>query len=402
MKLAYLLNTYPLISTTFIRREIEAHEAAGAPITRYAVRPWADTLVDQGDIDEAARVRYLLVGNLRGIFLALLSSLFTRPAALFRGLALTARLFRNARGGFVRHAAYFLEAVYLQRRARADAIDHIHAHFATNAAAVAMLSREMGGPPYSFTVHGPDDIFYAPLLSFREKIRRAEFVVAISHYARAQLIRIGRSAAADKIRVVRCGLVLDDFAPSPPERSQTFVCVGRLCPEKGQALIPGALARVLREFPEARVTLVGDGESRAEVEEAIRAHGVERAAAVVGWKSNAEVFELLRSSRALLLPTFAEGLPVVIMEAFALGRPVISTYIAGIPELVDRNCGWLVPAGDEESLAEAMLEALHADEAVLAAFGREGRARVEERHDLKKNAATLRALFAGDRRARPR
>ncbi len=402
MKLAYLMNTYPLISTTFIRREIEAHEKAGVPVTRYAIRPWTDKLVDENDIAEAARVHYLLVGNLPGLFSAFFAQLFTGPAALLRGFLLTAKLCRNARGGLIRHAAYFLEATYLQRRARADAIDHIHSHFGTNATAVAMLAREMGGPPYSFTVHGPDDFIYAPLLSFPEKIARAEFVVAISHYARAQLIRIGRAAAAEKIRIVRCGLMLAAFAPARPEASETFVCVGRLCPEKGQALIPAALARVRREFPQAKAVLVGDGESRADIENAARAHGVEGAIEFLGWKSNEKVVEIIRKSRALLLPTFAEGLPVVIMEAFALARPVISTYIAGIPELVDRNCGWLVPAADEEALAEAMLDALYADDAILAALGREGRARVEERHDLEENAAALRALFVGDRRARPR
>ncbi|MEX0644212.1 MAG: glycosyltransferase, partial [Parvularculaceae bacterium] len=376
MKIAYLMNTYPLISTTFIRREIEAHEAAGLPITRYAIRPWPHALVDERDIAEAARVHYLLVGNLPGLFTAFFTQLLTRPLALFRGLALTAKLCRNARGGVVRHVAYFLEAVYLERRARADGIGHIHAHFATNATAVAMLARAMGGPSYSFTVHGPDDIIYAPLLSYPGKIARSEFVVAISHYARAQLIRIARAGAADKIRVVRCGLMLEEFAPAAREASETFVCVGRFCPEKGQVLIPSALARVRREFPEAKVVLVGDGEGRADIENAARAHGVEGAVDFLGWKSNEEVADVMRKCRALLLPTFAEGLPVVIMEAFALARPVISTYIAGIPELVDRNCGWLVPAGDEEALAEAMLDALYADSAILAAFGREGRARV--------------------------
>ncbi|MGE0408610.1 MAG: glycosyltransferase family 4 protein [Amphiplicatus sp.] len=393
MKLAYLMNTYPLVSTTFIRREIEAHEAAGVSVTRYALRPWKDDLVDPSDIAEKDRVHYILVGNLRGLAAAFFAEFFTRPVAVLRGLLAAAGLWRNARGGLVRHKAYFFEAVYLLRRARADGIDHIHAHFGTNAAAVAMLVRIMGGPAYSFTAHGPDELFDAPLLSFPDKIRHAAFVAAISHYARAQLIRIAGAAAAEKIRVIRCGLPLDEFAPAPPPPNQTFVCIGRLCPQKGQALIPAALARVRRDFPDARVILVGDGEARAAIEAAARAEGVAEAIDFAGWKSNRDAMALLAGARALLLPTFAEGLPVVLMEAFALGRPVVSTFIAGIPELLDAQCGWIVPAGDEDALAEAMADAFGASEAVLAAKGREGRARVEARHDLQKNAAALRGLF---------
>lgn len=393
MKLAYLMNTYPLISTTFIRREIEAHEAAGLAITRYASRPWAERLVDERDIAEKARTHYLLVGNIPGVFRAFVELVLTRPGSALRGTALALTLWRNARAGLVRHAAYLLQAAYLVKRARADGVDHIHAHFGTNAAALAMLAREMGGPAYSFTVHGPDEIFDAKWLSFPEKIERADFVVAISHHAKAQLLRVASSAFADKIHVVRCGLFLDEIAPESPRPSETFLCVGRLCRQKGQALIPAALARARREFASAKVVFIGDGESRAEIEAAARRHGVDGAVDFLGWRSNDEVLEHLREARALLLPTFAEGLPVVIMEAFALGRPVISTFIAGIPELLDKNCGWIVPAGDEDALAEAMLDALYADAADLAAFGREGRARIEERHDLRNNAAALRALF---------
>ena len=393
MKLAYLMNTYPLTSTTFIRREIEAHERSGLAVARYAMRQWDGELVDPADIAEKPRTQYILSGNAGPLIAACLLELVSNPGGLARALGPWFSLWRKARGGLARHAAYLLEAVYFRRRARADGIDHVHVHFLTNAAAVAMLARIMGGPSYSVTVHGPDELTDAPLLSFPEKIGRASFIAAITHFCKSQLIRFSSIAMGEKIHIVHCALELSQFEPSAPPDNRTFVCVGRLCPQKGQAQIPAAAAALRAEFPDIRVLLVGDGESRAEVEAEIARHGVGDCVEVKGWTPNAEVRAALRGARALLLPSYAEGLPVVIMEALALGRPAISTYIAGIPELVDEGCGWIIPAGSQEALVEAMRAALAASPETLAAKGAEGRARIERGHDVDAEAAKLRALF---------
>jgi colanic acid/amylovoran biosynthesis glycosyltransferase len=142
------------------------------------------------------------------------------------------------------------------------------------------------------------------------------------------------------------------------------------------------------------VVLIGDGEERPALEAEIARHGVAGHIELRGWQPNAEVRRALEAARALLLPSFAEGLPVVIMEAFALGRPVISTYIAGIPELVDASCGWLAPAGDVEGLAAAMRDALSAAPDRLVRMGAEARARAVARHDIAASARQLKALFS--------
>ncbi|MEM0944219.1 MAG: glycosyltransferase, partial [Pseudomonadota bacterium] len=173
-----------------------------------------------------------------------------------------------------------------------------------------------------------------------------------------------------------------------------IVCVGRLCPQKGQTLIPKAVARVAETHPALRVTLIGDGESRAEIEAEIATLGLADRITLLGWQSNAEVRAAISRARALMLPSFAEGLPIVLMEAFALGRPVLTTYIAGIPELVDQSCGWLIPASDEEALAEALADVMATPPERLAEMGRTGRARVEAAHDQHANAARLKDLIA--------
>ncbi len=378
------MNSYPMTSTTFIRREMESLEGLGLDIERYAVRHWDDVLVDPLDIAEQKRTHYLLTKNLSGLFAAFFKVLASNPAGLFRALSLWRKVCRNSGGMSVRHFAYLLQAAYFYRATRRDGIEHVHSHFSTNATTVAMLAHQMGGSSYSFTAHGPDEFVDPESLSMALKIQHARFVVAISNYCRVQLVRFSSYDHFDKIKIVHCGLKMDEFASNFhfDASNQNFVCVGRLCPQKGQLLIPQALAELKDEFPNLKVHFIGGGESKAALEAAIKKFDVARQVEMHGWKSNVEVRQMVAQSRAFLLPSFAEGLPVVIMEAFALGRPVISTYIAGIPELVDNSCGWIIPAGSVEDIVSAMRGALQASPERLADMAREGRGRVERGHDL--------------------
>jgi glycosyltransferase involved in cell wall biosynthesis len=391
MKLAYLLNTYPLISTTFIRREIRAIEALGQPVMRFAVRHWDGALVDPDDIAEREQTDYLLTGSKGALLADVLRTLLRHPLRSLAVLPLWWRLWRNARRNFVQHVAYLIEAMAFARRARAHGIDHVHVHFSTNAATVAMLARRLGGPGYSFTVHGPDEIVPGEpaRLSIREKCADAAFVVAITRYCQGRIAQEA-PASADKIAVVPCGIDLADFPfdPAPPASSRV-ICIGRLCANKGQVHIPPAVARVIGEFPDLVVELIGGGEDEAAIRAAIARHGVERHVVLHGWGTGAYVREQLRTGRAMLLPSYAEGLPIGIMEAFAIGRPVLSTTIAGIPELLDEHCGWIFAPGDEAAIAEALRGIMRASPDERTAMGAEGRRRVEERHDLHKSARVL-------------
>lgn len=409
MNIAYLLNTYPAPSSTFIRGEIEALEALGDEIVRFAVRRFDGPLVDPADIREAGATRYLLDGNLKGLVAAAAKELAVNPVGLARALPTWWKLLRNARGGVVRHVAYLMQAAALRQEARRLDVRHVHAHYSNNATTVAMLSSALGGPSYSFTAHGPDEFVEPQLLSFDLKIARAAFVVGISGYGRTLLTKLARPQDAAKIHIVHCGIDLDGFEAAPPvaPENQTLVCVGRLCPAKGQVHIPAAVAALRERFPAIRVVLVGDGESRAKVEEEIARHDVAGEVLLHGWASNQEVRRMVAGGRALLLPSYAEGLPIVIMEAFALGRPVLSTTVAGIPELVDQDCGWLVTPGNHDELVAAMGAALEASPSELQRMGERGRTRVEQRHDRRTLGQQLHRLFrtsatiGANRRAAP-
>jgi colanic acid/amylovoran biosynthesis glycosyltransferase len=221
-------------------------------------------------------------------------------------------------------------------------------------------------------------------------------VVAISDFGLSQLMRWSEAASWPRLHVVRCGVdgQFLEGAGTPVPGRRRLVCVGRLCADKGQLLLVEAAGRLAREGVELEIVLVGDGGSRREIEEKIRLLGLESRVLLRGWMDGEGVRREIEEARALVLPSFAEGLPVVIMEALALGRPVLSTYVAGIPELVRPGVnGWLVAAGSVEALVHSLREVLDAPRERLDAFGLAGRTAVAERHDANKEAARLAEHF---------
>ncbi len=398
MRLGYLLNTYPMTSTTFIRREIRALERRGLSVVRLAVRPDRQGLVDAEDAAERARTEFVLGGSRARLVLSALARLARRPRRAVEALRLALACARRSEAGALLHLVYLIEAAHVARRAQALGLTHLHAHFGTNAATVAMLARVLGGPPYSVTVHGPEEFDRPVALALREKIARAAFVAAVSSFGRAQLWRWAAPGDWGKVQIVPCGIEPSAFAtPAPPPPGPVrLLCIGRLAEQKGQLVLIEALARARAARPELTLTLAGDGPMRGALEAAIAARGLGAAVAITGWVDEARVRAELAAHHALVLPSFAEGLPVVLMEAMAAARPVIATWVAGIPELVRPGSdGWLVPAGDAAALAAAMLELAAAPPARLAAMGAAARARALARHDIDAAAERLAALFAG-------
>ncbi len=396
LRLAYVVNQYPQPSQSFIRREIRELEALGHTVERFTVRRWPGNLPDPHDREEAARSTALLESGLRGLLVAVVGVFARSPRRFFSALAEAWRLGRRSDRGLLVHAAYFVEACRLLVELRARGVEHLHAHFGTNSTTVALLCRALGGPSYSFTVHGPEEFDKPEFLHLGRKIEQAAFVAAISEFGRSQLCRLVPYACWDKIKIVRCGVdgAFHDVPPSPPPAAPRLTCVARLHEQKGLPILIDAAARLRREGLRFQVTIVGDGPLRGALEQRIAESDLAGTVELLGWKNGAEVRAAMLGSRALVLPSFAEGLPVVIMEALALHRPVVSTYVAGIPELVtDDVCGRLVPAGAVEPLAEAMRDVLEAPLERLSAWGAEGARRVALRHRAKSEAARLAQWF---------
>ena len=397
MRIAYFVNQYPKVSHSFIRREILALEQQGFEVQRIALRGWDAELVDAEDGRERERTWYVLRGGVVGLLGPLLRALLTRPGRFAAALALAWRMARGGERALPFHLVYLAEACRVLAWLERFGARHVHAHFGTNSTEVVMLAHALGGPPYSFTVHGPEEFDKPQAIHLAEKVRRAAFAVAISSFGRSQLYRWLESAHWPKVKVVHCGLepAFHAVPPTAPPAAPRLVCVGRLCEQKGQLLLVEAAHRLARRGVVFELVLAGDGEMRPQVEALIARHGLQRQVRITGWISSEQVRAELLAARALVLPSLAEGLPVVIMEALALRRPVLSTYIAGIPELIQPGVGgWLFPAGSVEAIETAIADFLAAPAAQVHEVAEAGYRRVLERHSVDREAGKLAALFA--------
>jgi len=393
LRIGYLTSVYGRASDTFVRSEVAALRAKGHAVFTYSIRrPDPAQVVSPEVRREVENTTYVLPDHAPAVLFAVLACLVARPLRFLGGLRLAWRTGRRGIRGRLLNLAYLAEATFLAGRLRRDGVEHLHDHLGESSATVAMLAGHLSGIPYSMAIHGPY-LFRAPVeWALGEKIARSRFTTCITEFTRSQCMIYAPVTAWPKLVIVRCGPDRSflDAAVEPLPDEPNLVWVGRICEEKGVPVLIEAASRLAMENVPFRLQLLGDGPLREEMEREVRANGLADRVRFHGWASSDEVREAVVDSRLLCLPSFAEGLPVVLMEALALGRPVVSTWIAGIPELVEHGrTGWLVPAGSVDALADALRTALCAPKSELAALGREGRARVLERHDVEVQVGVL-------------
>ena len=398
MKVTYLINQYPKVSHSFIRREIIALENQGVDVHRVSIRGWNAEIVDAQDKREQSKTKYILASGIAALLLPTFIRCVKSPKKFLKTFLMAMKLSRYSERNVFYHLIYLFEACKLVALCDKEKSSHIHAHFGTNSTEVAMLAHLLGGPTYSFTVHGPEE-FDKPLgLHLKEKIRYAKFVAAISSFGRSQLYRWADYSDWGKINIVHCGLDKEFFNGTAKANkhngTKSLICVGRLCEQKGQLLLIKAVKKVVDQKIGVFLTLAGDGDMRPEVEALIKEHELEPYINITGWISSDEVKALLHSADAMILPSFAEGLPVAIMEAMACKTAVLTTYIAGIPELVKSNkTGWLFPAGDVTAISKSIVSFIETDEEDLNIIRNNAYAEVSSRHCIETEAKKLVQLF---------
>ena len=397
VRVAYLINMYPAGSHTFVRREIHALERRGVVVERFALRTQAGELADVQDRLERERTRYVLGSGAAGLAAASIRVALRSPRRFWQGLRLALRMSSQADRPWPIHLVYLAEACVLREWMQTSRVTHLHAHFATNSAEVAMLAHTLSDVPYSFTAHGSDIMDRPAQIGLPLTVGSARFVAAVCSFGRSQIFKWVPQALWDKVHVVRCGLErgYGGDGAAPAQTSRRLLCIGRLSKEKGQLLLVQAAKRLADEGVDFEIVLAGDGPMRPQIERAVSELSLGRFVKLAGWLDAAGIEAQLQQARALVVPSLSEGLPVVIMEAMASGRPVVAPFLAGIPELVNAGrTGWLFPASDTEALARAMQACLSASDDVLGHMAGAARADVWRAHDVDNEAAKLAELFS--------
>lgn len=397
--IAYLTGEYPRATDTFIQREVAALRALGVEVLTCSIRRTA-AIHDVGEEQRSERARtfYILPAALRpwNLLTSHLNVLRRSPLRWLSALRLAWKTCPPGLKGGLWQLFYFAEAGVLTCHLLDRGVGHLHCHSADSSGTVTMLAGAMSNIPFSITLHGPG-IFFEPMLwRIDEKIARARFIACISHFCRSQAMLFSDQTHWHKLRVVHCGVTPANYGSGLRDISGKHVLfVGRLDAVKGVPLLLMAFAEVRIRHPDARLTVVGDGPAKAALEAQAAALGVYDAITFTGFRAQAEVAAMMAKANILVLPSFAEGVPVVLMEAMASHVPVIASQVGGVPELVqDGVSGFVTPAGDLETLI-SRLDMLLTDPDLCRRMGAAGRKKVEAAYDVDREAAWLLSLLQG-------
>lgn len=395
MSLAYLTSQYPAISHTFIRREVAALRRQGVTVDTFSVRPASADELSGANGEEAARTYTILSQPALAFVVVQFAALFTSPVRYFRTARMALRHRPPGMKGLLLAVAHFAEAILLASELRRRGIQHLHTHFANSGATVSMLAARNLGISWSFVMHGPSETDYPAGYLLAEKVRAADMVVCVSWFGHSQAMRLVTPDLWGKFRLVHCGLALEELAALPPEQREanTIICVGRLCSDKAQAGLLKAFAAVSPHFPEARLRFVGDGPDRQVLEQMASQLGIASCVKFLGRLPEKETLREIARAGLMVLPSFWEGLPVVLMEAMALGIPVISSRVAGIPELIkhDRN-GLLFTPAKWTDLAHCLTRLLN-DRVTGERLSVAGRQTIVEKFTVDESARLLKDYF---------
>ena len=392
LRVAYLADQYPRTNETFIHGEIAALRAQGVHVETFSV--WRPTPSEIGDESERDSTVYLQSARLLQVLRAHVNLFAASPLRYMRALRLALRTAPPGFGGLAVQLRYFARAALLAREVSARWVAHLHNHATGASCTVAMLAAALGDMHFSFTVHGPGVFFASAARHLDEKLRRALFVRCISYFCRSQCLLWTPPDRWAHLQVVHCGVDPERFAVRDHAgQGSDLLFVGRLVAEKGLPILIDAFARLRVRRPTVRLTIVGSGKEGAGIEARARAEGLGDHVRFTGYQPPEQVGKWLRTADVFVLPSLAEGVPVVVMEAMASGLAVVATRVGGLSELVEDGVnGYLVPAAAPGALADR-IEALLDDPDLRNRFGRAGRAKVARDFNIVHEAARLRNLY---------
>lgn len=394
-RIGYLTGQYPRATDTFIQREVAALRQLGFEIHTFSVRrPALEQLVGREQKDEYEKTSYLLPVHILSVLFIHLAFLVRSFSQYLEAAKLAWTACQPGLKGLVYQIFYFVEAGILAHQLRQREITHIHNHLADSSCTVAMLAAKISGISFSFTIHGPY-IFYEPhRWRIDKKIEQALFVNCISYFCRSQCMLFSAVDCWSKLHIVHCGVEVDRFRPVTHAGLGTrLLYVGRLAAAKGLPILLESLTLLRGSCPDLSLTIIGDGPDRSHLEDKVKKLKLSEQIRFAGYKSQSEVRDFFQQTDIFILPSFAEGVPVSLMEAMATGLPVVTTQIAGISELVkDGESGYLVMPSNAEQIAQKILH-LYAEPQIRQSFGKAGRQFVEQEFSLTKEAHWFSDVF---------
>ena len=397
LRMGYLVSKYPAVSHTFILREITALRERSIGIDVASINDAGDrAAMTQAERDEAERTFYVKrVGDL-GALKALSWMAVSHPGKILAGIRIALKLGGTDIRRILLCLFYFAEAAILARWMRDRSLNHLHVHFATPAATVALILTHIAPVTFSMTVHGPDEFYDVTNYFLTEKIAAARFVVCISFFAQSQLMKLSPSKDWSKFDVSRLGVDCQHFVPRPlrtsPEAFE-ILCVGRLVSTKGQRILIRAAEQLILQGRRIQLRFVGDGPDRAKLEHAIKDRGLSDQIRFEGSVNQDRIQEFYLRADIFALTSFAEGIPVVLMEAMAMEIPCVATDINGIPELIRHGMdGLLVAPSDIDGLASALARLMD-EPALRESLGKAGRQRVQQSYEISRSADRLAQIF---------
>lgn len=395
VRIGYFTSIYPRATDTFIQREVRGLRERGIDVRTFSAhRTGADHDVGPDVIEEKRNTLFLLPANPVTLVLDNLAVIVSAPLRYLSTLRLAYRTARPGWRGMLYQMFYFQEAVILARLLQRHRIAHLHNHLGDVSGTITMLACTLAGIGYSITIHGPHIFFDPTHWALREKVKFSRFIACISHYCRSQMMLFSDQSDWDRLRIVHCGVHPGQFRYGEVRRqARKLLYVGRLAAEKGLPVLFESLRQLKQRNYDFELTLVGDGAERRDLEELARRAGIPERVVFAGFAGQEEVAEHLRQSDVFILPSFAEGVPVSLMEAMACGVPVIATYVGGIVELIEPGVtGLLVPPSDAAALRDAIARYLD-DHALRDRVSRQGREKVVSDFNLDNEVDKLAQLF---------
>jgi glycosyltransferase involved in cell wall biosynthesis len=402
VRIGYLLSQYPAISHTFFLQEVLGLRARGVPIETASInrpdRPSAEMPVVEAA--EARRTHYIKDGRKGRTLRKLLGVLFKRPDVVVRGLLAVATLDGLSLGERGFWLFYLAEALLVGRWMKLRRLQHLHVHFGGPVASVGLLTSLAWKVPYSLTIHGPEELLNVESHHLSTKVAHAKFVFCISDFCRSQLYALVPPSEWDKFTVIRLGV--DPLVLTPGARPNSFsmrddtlrlVCTGRMVPAKGHLILLQAVQMLREKGISLKVTMIGGGPELDSLQRFVVSNQLADSVNFTKALSHPETLAQLRRADLFALASFAEGIPVALMEAMSLGLPCISTNIAGIPELIRTGVdGLLVPPANAAALASA-LESLILDSGLRRSLGASARQRIINQYNLPLNQELLAHTF---------